>query len=105
MQTAVVNFVRFGAPGPIGANDLAWPEYTAANQVMNYGSPDPDPFDFASNYAISVESSLLNGPKCERWQSAPYWYGPDPDDSDEVRSKVQLAKQRNYKDYEYELRK
>jgi hypothetical protein len=65
---------------------------------MNWGNPTNP-----ANYFISVSDDTLNGTRCENWQSAPYWYGLEG--SSKRPSKVQLAKQQNYKNYEYELKK
>lgn len=98
MQTAVVNYVRTGAPGSLGQNNLAWPQYGDDKQVFNYGSPT-SPLDFA----VNIGESTLDDERCDNLQLAPYWYGLDS--SNKAASKVQLAKQLNYKDYQYELKK
>jgi hypothetical protein len=84
MQASVVNFVRATDPNPVTEN--TWPIYgfeTGKKKVFDFGSPNPEDGAFTA----SVGDDLLDGERCNYWQSAPYWF-PEPEED-----KVQLVRQ------------
>lgn len=78
-----MNFLRDGDPNPIPRLPTAtlWPDFAEDQKVMNFGADN----QASPNIRVSIDDSLLDGPRCDYWQSAPYYYP--------VEDKARLVKQ------------